>query len=263
MRVLKFELYRAFHSRTFLISILIGIVICALELCSFYAEFGAYHNKYLVQAWIGTEYVFAYNQMFYILLPVIACLPYGGSYFTDIKTGYEKNICVKSSRLMYVFSKSIATFLSAFVAVLIPLGLDLFVVAGIFPNYSPERLQFMCISLTDVHLFTEILFYHPVIYCVIFTLIDCMFAGIIALISISVTKIVKSHFSAVVLPMVMLIISSVLLTGDGYGNWCVLEMLNPNQYVVTFWYQMLIVFCLITAVNIFSIWLVNRKRDVL
>ena len=89
MNTIKFELYRAFHSGTFVISLLIGSLICALDLITFIVMFG-FNGRYLIDAWIGTDFPFAFNVMFFTLLPVLACLPYGGSLFTDVKTGDAK-----------------------------------------------------------------------------------------------------------------------------------------------------------------------------
>ena len=263
MKVLRLELYRAFHSRTFLISLLIGLSICILDLVTFCIRFGGSGSKVLLQAWIGTDYQFAYNEMFYTVLPILACLPYGGSLYTDMKTGYEKNICIKTSRSQYALAKGIAVFLSAFVSVALPLAMNLFVAAGFFPNFVPERLEFMSIGLRDIQMFTLIYSYHPAIYCVIFILIDALFAGAIALTSLSIARLAKSHFTAVVTPMVIYILSSMLLEGNQNNNWSVLGMLNPRQYLTTRWYQMLIVYLAIFAVNSTIIWITSRKRDVL
>ncbi len=265
MKLLRFELYRAFHSRTFFISFFIGIVICFADLIAYYFQFGINNIKqmYLIQAWIGTNYQFAYNMMFYILLPVLACLPYGGSLYMDMKTGYDKNICVKVSRLNYAISKSVAVFLSAVVCVAIPLCLNLFIAAGIFPNFIPERLEGLSIGIMERNLFAEIYSTYPAVHCLIYIAIDSLFAGVIALTSLSLSKVVKSHFTAVVTPMVIYIITAMTMEGYEYGNWSVLGMLNPQQYVVTLWWQMMIAYVVIMIINSLIIWVVSRKRDVL
>ena len=263
MKVYKLELYRAFHSRTFAASIVIGIAICALDLITFCIQFGVGGNKYLIQAWIGTDYQFIYNDMFYLLLPVIACLPYGGSLYYDIKIGYDKNICIKVPRSKYAFAKSLAVFLSGFVSVALPLALNVFFASGLFPNYLPERLEFMSIGLLERHLFTIICNYHPALYCLLFILIDGIFAGAIALTSLSLSRIVKSHFMAVATPMIIYIISGALMMGNDEGNWGIDSMINPNPVVTTLWYQMVIAFILVLSVNSLSIWIQTRKRDIL
>lgn len=263
MRIVKFEMKRAFQGRLFLISLILGGVICALDLLSFYIEFGTKSGRYLLQAWIGTDYLFAYRTMFYILLPLLASLPYGGSLYSDMKTGYDKNICIKASRLQYAFAKSISVFVTAFVSVVLPLALNLFMAAGIYPNYICERLSWLSPGMPENRLFTAICNQHPALYCLIFILIDGLFAGVIALTSLSIAKVVKSHFTAVVTPMVIYIIEGAILVGDESGNWGVMDMLVPAQSARTLWYQLVTSFLLILVANAVIIWGSSRKRDVI
>lgn len=264
MKVVRFELYRAFHSRTFYISLVIGTVICAIDLITFSVMFlSSLKGKYLIQAWIGTDYQFAYNQMFYILLSVFACLPHAGSLFTDIKTGYDKNICVKTSRINYIAAKCISVFLSGFAAVTIPLFLNFYVSAGIFPDYHAERLTALSIGLPDTYMFVSIYNHDPALYCLLYMLIDGLFAGAIALTSLSIARAVKSHFSAVVTPMVILIIYSIMSGTKDFGNWSVIAMLNPRQYLHSYLYQMLTVYLVILFVNVAVITITSRKKDIL
>jgi len=265
MRLIRFEIYRAFHSRTFLAGLLIGCVICAADLIIFCIQV---ENAYLHRAWIGTDQVLNINHVFYVLLPIIGSLPFGGSLYTDIKTGYDKNICVKASRINYASAKGIAVFLSAFVSVALPLGLNLFIAAGIYPNYIPDFFVTMSgTTLPNRMLFSEICNYHPAIYSLIFICVDGFFAGAIALTSLSLSGAVNSHFTAVVTPMLLYIYSSTLLfpNDDNYvkGNWSILDMLNPSPIVTTRWEQMLTVFLAVFVFNFMFIWLFSRKRDVL
>lgn len=262
MSAVRFELYRAFHSRTFNISLAIGTVICILDLLTFCTRLGI-KGKYLIQAWIGADYQFAYNQMFYILLPVLACLPYAGSLYTDIKTGYDKNICVKTSRINYVAAKCISVFLSGSAGVAIPLFLNFFVAAGIFSDYHTERLTAESIGLIDRCMFVSVYNLDPALYCLLYILIDSLFAGVIALTSLSIARIVKSHFTAVVTPMIIVIIFSTMSGVKDFGNWSVLDMLNPRQYMHFYWYQMLIVYLVILIVNVAVITITSKKRDIL
>ena len=103
-KVIIFELKRAFHGIGMKISLLLGMMVCILDLSLFYFQYGAPNGMILIQAWIGTDYQFAYNSLFYVLMPILACLPYAGSYFTDIDSGYEKNICIRTSRLSFLIA---------------------------------------------------------------------------------------------------------------------------------------------------------------
>ena len=269
MRVLRFELRRAFHSRAFLVSLIIGLIICAADLITFCVEYSviAMKQMYMVQAWIGTNYHYVYNELFYELLPLIACLPYGGSLFTDMKTGYDKNICVKASRGEYILSKGLATFLTGFSSVTSPLGLNLAVAAGLYPDFFPDLLEAMVGAGFDNRcLFSELYSIDPALYCLAFLLVDGIFAGVIALTSLGISRFVKSHFTAVATPMVIYIVLSMLLfrpQDAGFSNWSIECMLNPYPIVTTAWYQMLIAVVLILTINAAAIGLFSRRRDVL
>ena len=85
----------------------------------------------------------------------------------------------------------------------------------------------------------------------------------IALTSLSIARIVKSHFTAVVTPMIIVIIFSTMSGVKDFGNWSVLDMLNPRQYMHFYWYQMLIVYLVILIVNVAVITITSKKRDIL
>ena len=262
MKTVRFELYRAFHSRYFYISLAIGTVICVVDLITFCVLLNV-EEKYLIQAWIGSDYQFAYNQMFYILLPILACLPYGGSLFTDIKTGYDKNVCVRTSRINYITAKSISAFLSGSAGVGIPLLVNFIIAAGIFPDYHTERLNADSIGLFDRCMFVTVYNLDPALYCMLFILIDSLFAGVIALTSLSIARIVRSHFTAVVTPMIIFIIFSIMSGVKDFGNWSVIAMMNPRQYLHTYWYQMLIVYLVILTINLVVITVTSNKKDII
>ena len=64
-------------------------------------EFGDFSNTQLIQAWIGRDYQFAFNSLFYIRLPVIACLPYGGSLYQDIPSQTEREFPIAHQQPFY------------------------------------------------------------------------------------------------------------------------------------------------------------------
>lgn len=262
-RCMIYELKRAFESAGTKISILIGSVIVLTDLVMFYLEYGSANNRRLIQAWIGTDYQFAYNGLFYILLPVLACLPYAGSYFQDIHTGYDKNICIRISRKQYLFSKCLAVYVSAFVCTTVPLLLNLFLAAGIYPNALPLRLDFLCVSASDIQRFPVLCSLYPVVYCLVFILIDGLFAGALALVSIAVTKYCRSQFTTIITPFVIYIITSLLMTGGENRSIAVMEMLNPIQNYTSTYQEMCIMYLFILTSSVIAIWFLGRKRDIL
>ena len=95
------------------------------------------------------------NSLFYALLPILAALPYAGTYYEDIRTGYLKNILLHTSRRGYYMAKSFVVFVMAAITVMIPLLLDLMAVMTIYPLRMPERLEFLSAGILDVNLFPD------------------------------------------------------------------------------------------------------------
>lgn len=265
MKVVKFELRRAFCSRLLLISLLIGLVICVADLITYASvwetEIG---ETSLILAWIGTNGRFAYNNMFYVLLPILACLPYGGSYYTDMNSGYEKNICIKTSRSIYMLAKCLAVFASAFVAVSLPLFINLFLCAGLYPNYYPEKLTFLSAGILDRGLFPVLFNRYPHIYCLVFIFIGGVFGGLLGLLSLCVSKLVESHFTAVVSPFVLYVVTGIAFQGlDGTHHWSLMQMLNPVQTYSTLSYRFIAIGVGMFVCSLPVLWKQTKRRDIL
>lgn len=263
MRTLKFEMNRAFHGKWLYISILLGTIIAALDLGLFRIVYGSDKGKVLIQAWLGTNYQFVYNSLFYVLMPLFACLPYAGTYFSDMDSGYDRNICVKTSRFSYMMSKCVASFASGFVAVSIPLLLDLYGAAGLYPDGKPDKLSFLTAGIIDSYLFPELFNGRPWIYILLFIFIDGMFAGLFAVMSVCISRWSRNRFSAVMFPFVVYVLTGVVLDGVSDGCWSVLQMVNPEQPSVTYMYQMVVVYMFTACVSVMVTWFYSRRRDVL
>lgn len=73
MRVLRFEMTRAFRNKWLAVSVALGTLIGLADIWLNVSQYGFNRGRALIQTWIGTDYQFAYNSLFYVLLPLIAC----------------------------------------------------------------------------------------------------------------------------------------------------------------------------------------------
>lgn len=263
MRNIKFEFKRAFSSLGFKISLVMGLVIASADLFFFYMQYGAPGGKSLNQAWIGLDFQFAYNQLFYVLLPVIACLPYAGTYFQDMHTGYDKNICIRSSRKKYIFAKSMAVFSVSFVAVIIPLLLNLFITAGLYPNLLPEKLTWLSAGIMDVNRLSYIFNTNPVCYCIIYIFIDGIIGGLLGMVSLTVSRLCKTMFAVIMFPFVMYITTSMIFQFDDGSCLSLMEIANPVQNYKAGTWSVVLLLSGLFLISALIIWLISRKRDIL
>lgn len=264
MGVLRFEMKRAFKNRWLYLSIGIGSVIGVLDLLLFWNTYETDGSVSLTQAWLGTNYQFAYNTLYYILLPIIASMPYAGSCFTDIHSGYDKNILIKVSRGAYIRAKLLAVFASAFVAVVTPLILDLFLAAGLYPDNKPERLSFMVAGIIDSQLFPKVYGTHPVLYSLLFTVLDGLFGGLLGIMSVCICKWVKGYFTAIMIPFVIYVTGGELLAENYDGTWSLMLMINPVQSGnITYLYQLALLYSVMMVLCLITVYLNWKRRDVL
>ena len=264
MKTVIFECKRAFREKSFRISLFLSSLLVLTDLYLFWRQFGTSQNKVLIQAWIGTNYMYACNNLFYVLLPIFACLPYAGSYFADRKSGYDKNVCVRVSRTEYFFGKVCAVFLTGFFAVAFPLVLNLFLAAGLYPNYPVEKLEFMAAAIKDCHLFPLLFYQKPHLYALVFILVDGLIGGLMGLISLSVARVCSTLFSAVMFPFLIYIVTGVLFqSSTETGHLSLMEMANPKQSYVTTSQKLVVTYLVVFVVTIWVTYRQAKRRDIL
>lgn len=258
-----FEMKRAIHEKNFVVSLLIGGFVVLMDLYVFYIQYKGSNDMILLQAWIGTDFQFAYNSLFYVLLPVIACLPYAGSYYWDINSGYDKNLLIIVSRKNYIVAKGVAVYISAFGAVVLPLLLNLFLAAGLYRNGFPERLTFSSAGIIDCNMFPILFSEKPILYCLVFIVIDGLFAGALGLCSVAIAKCCRSAFTATVFPFVFYIITGAIMVNSDGTSFAMMAMLNPVQAYISTYGQMLLTYVFVMGLCACVIWILGRKRDVI
>lgn len=262
-RMFVFEMKRGFDSGTFRVSLLFG---CVISVASFFLIYNAANRSVDTQTvmytWLGTNYILMFNFLYYVLLPLLAALPFGASYFQDLKTGYIKNICVKASRAQYFTAKSAAVFCTAAAAVTLPLVLNLMLCMRVFPLRIPEPLAFYG-STTDAYLFADVYYDSSLAYCLLFILIDGLAAGLMALFSICVAELSDSAFIVITAPFVVYLITGTLFSEGGKKNFSLMNMLDPNQKTAADESRLFCLLLLLLLTAVLWIFCKARRKDIL
>lgn len=235
-RIIRMEAHRAVRTVSFKLAVLCGVIITMSDFLSFGNSFGYDQRQYVVeQAWVGVDYHFAYNTIFYMLLPLLASFAYAGSYFEDLRGGYLKNLILKTSRKKYFAAKYIVSFLSGSMAVAIPLVLNLMMCMAFFSLRQSEKLEFLRAGASvDVKMFSVLFNKNTLLYCLLYILIDMLFAGVIAVFSVCVADITDNLFSTVTIPFTVVVISGVYLENleimeKTDATYSLMGIMNPIQ----------------------------------
>lgn len=249
LKMIRLELKKAFENPWFFLSLAI-LLLCAL-LSAVYSidsyqnilhngfphyfedgrmtvnEYYAIWNCY--QKWIGSELVSLASTLFFTLMPVCAVLPYAASFHQERRLGYLRVIVPQCGRKNYFLAKSLVVFLTGAVAVFIPLALNFITVAAFIPSTAPQVNYNFYNYVLFGDLWSDLFFECPLLYVVLYILLDAMFGGLLALFAFSLSFLIPNRIVILILPLLLLLgldYLSNILAGFGEGASVTISLLD-------------------------------------
>lgn len=211
---IKIELQKAFRNK-FTIHILILLLILTVAHVIEKIEAFKYYREYLDSGentgnpiitvvsvftnWIGTDVLSIKSNFFYFILPIVATIPFGWSMIDEMNSGYVKNILCKTSRKSYFISKYIAVFVSGAVMIMIPLILNYVLLSMYLPSIKAERAYPYGV-VGEPSMWSGIYYEHPLVYIILYILLDAIFAGLLASISTASAFFIKQRLAVILIP---------------------------------------------------------------
>lgn len=282
--LIKMELKKAFGNWMFLISLVIGLVIAGIntwenidsylwnaQMQAKAAAAGVIytydHLDSCYRLWMGMDYGSAFTSLFYVLLPLLACLGYGWSYFGERRSGYVMNVVARSrKKSQYFLAKYIAVFLSGGAVILIPMLCNFLAVACFVPAYLPEHIFNLYIPV-NTHFLRDLYFSAPILYTAYVMLLDFLFAGLLASCSMALAFFIKNKFAVVLVPFLSMLVAEYFQT----NVWSALmdTAISPTQFLQgfeisqTIWEPILLWGLFLLAFSLGTVWRKGAKDDVL
>lgn len=236
-KMLRIEFSRALKNKYLLFSILLGSVVTISHFAqnvipiqkfiSLDLEHGVYPSS-VFDKWIGESLGTMQPMLYYLLLPILAALPFADSFFLDMKTGYIKNVFIRAKKSQYYIAKYFSVFVAAGIAVLVPLLLNLALTASILPSLVPEPTT-GTFALREPNMGSSIFYTHPYIYTFLYLAMDFVFAGLLAGIALSISFFVSNRFIVMLSPFIGYLTFYAFTTLIGYPILCPVAFLQPSQ----------------------------------
>lgn len=278
---LKLECKKAVCNKLFLAVVLIG---CAITMFSFVPMMQSYFQditdferfsqelsydrnplmplETLFNHWIGSEAVTVGSVDYFFLFPILAAIPYGWSYCMERRSGYIKNMIIRTGTYRYYLSKYIALFLSGGLAMVIPLLFNFLLTAMFVPAVTPDPYYITGYGIISSSFLSELFYTNPFLYVFLYLLIDFIYCGLIACLCFSFAAFVKNRVIVVLLPFFVLlgfdyICNSFLYTSSSviYTELSPMNFLRPvpaayntNGLVISIGAVILFLFTFLTAV---------------
>lgn len=213
IRLWKMECRKALGNRFFVITLCAAVLFCLMSalynIDSYFLgqrQLKEMGGDAMIQAyglynhWIGGETVSLGYTLFFTLFPLIAIFPYGWSQCLEKKSGYTKMVIIRGGKSNYYLAKYAAGFLSGVLVVLIPLVLNLIVTACFVPAVRPSIIYQQYYAISHATMWSELFYRHPLVFVLLYLLMDCIFAGLFAVFGMAFSMLLKNRIAVVILP---------------------------------------------------------------
>lgn len=210
-----YELRKAFGNPCFVISLGVALAISiwhAFESVSYALWADSVDHFYVSNQscfanWIVVDCnVRVSSTIFFYVVPFLAALPFVWSFLSERMSGYASQLVTRETRSDWVKAKGVATFLTGFTVVVVPLLVNFVCVACFLPAYTPQVEESMTVGLVGNDLFSELFYRLPLMYVVAFIVLDGLLAGAWAVFVLSLSVIFKNRVSLIVIPYLALLL---------------------------------------------------------
>ncbi|MCI5760525.1 MAG: hypothetical protein MR218_10825 [Eubacterium sp.] len=203
----KEELRRAFGGMGFKLAVLTGLAIAFSHIVLVQVPLARENHMaklgLLLYPLLEPYYASFYNIMmdlmnpegyvYYLLLPVIATMPFSASFYLDRRSGYKMQVCQRTSQSQYLNAKYLACFLSGGAAVAIPLVVNYLFALMILPNIMPSAAMGTN-TLSAQILFSNVYFIRPELYLLLYLAIDFLMGGLYACFGLFLSFFIRNAF---------------------------------------------------------------------
>ncbi|MCI9639902.1 MULTISPECIES: hypothetical protein [unclassified Emergencia] len=248
--IVKLECKKAICNKFFILVVVIGIGITFLSLIPslesylqdmeahlrISEEFGLRNPlmpmETLFNHWIGGEPHSTGSQDYFLLFPLLISIPYGWSYCAERRSGYEKNVVIRTGRLRYYFAKYLALFLSGGLAMVLPQLFNFLLAAMFFPAVTPSAVYDTAYGISASSFMSMLFYTRPFLYVILYLFIDFLLCGLIACLCFVLSVLVKRPVMVTLLPFFLLLGFSYLCQSFVYRSSTVIYTeLSPMTFL--------------------------------
>ena len=243
-QLLKIEFRRAVKGKGMIISLVIGTLISMAHVIQyiiplvkanateFFVEYPILSPNNVAESWMGGNPANLEGFLFFLILPLIACMPFVTSYFDDYNSGFLKNIYTRISKKEYLLVKYVVTFLTAGIAVIFPLSVNLICSMMMLPNLVPTA-TYIHNQVNPLVEFYTLFYSHPIWYTLIYFLFIFLMAGIFACIGLVASFWTDYKIIVLISPFLIQLILHVVCTIIGKSEYSSVYWQQPGFGIVS------------------------------
>lgn len=263
---MRIELKRAFGNIFFLMAFVITMGICVWH----FKEnvwvlrnwvYG-YKDSYPLSAfgkWIGGENSSLQPTLYYLIIPILCAIPYGKTYYFDLKSGYINQLIIRGEKKDYLVAKLMAAFLNGAVLSAVPLLFDFLLTGTVLPAIMPQSGSGL-FSISPGSIMSELFYVHPYLYLLLYLLLNATFFGLLNTISFWAVDFVENSFWIILMPFIVYIFVFCISQFIGLEKFAAFLFLRPSQPYRSIWEIVVIELLVLVACNIIF-FVFHKKRE--
>lgn len=181
------------------------------------------------QGCLGMDFTSLWEHLFYLILPLLAAVPWADSYYQEKRNGYLKMVYTKTSRMKYLSVKYASVFLLGAAAVAFPLLLSIYFSSLYLPADPIDMAMFQS-NVNNYTLWGALFYENPLLYMFRYVLLDAIYGGLFAVLSLFLSLFVKKRFTVWTLLFLVNIAGYYILDFyvTGTGNYFPYYFLNAE-----------------------------------
>ncbi len=186
-------LYRAFHGAGFRLSIALGSLFAICQVVQMYSpvDNGFSYPTSLYEMWLGGEWASYSSALLFLLLPLLATLPFSSALAEDRKTGYILQLLIRTNRYTVFWKYASTAFATGFITSITPFLENLLINAAIYPALKPQASTYT-FSPSLRGFMVETFYNQPLLYCLLYVLLIGIFCGALACMGMSLCFFISS-----------------------------------------------------------------------
>lgn len=254
-QIYKIEIRRAFLNKRMLFALTAGIIICAVHFVQWLpttfdylktpeGTILSFYPANVFSEWICSNNYNWEQYVYFLIFPLLACIPYGASLYDDWNGGYAKNIIIKRRKRDYFRAKWLAVFLSGGVSVTVPLILNFLAFLTIAPVNKPE-IASLFYAVGGDNILAPLFYHYPFAYLILYMCIDFIYGGILSGICLMMTNMTQRRFVVEVTPLFIYIFLYAVIALMSEQEYSPVSFLNMGSGTMHYAYMM--VFALVVA----------------
>ena len=241
---LRVEFMKAFHSKYFAVTLAVAAALAVWS--SVHSIQYYFHTQNMLNTvginknpdlaadtlynhWMGGEFGSFPTDLYYLLLPLLAVFPYAWSLFDERKSGYRKNMVTRCGRKTYIVSKYISTFAVGGLTVLLPLVLNVILIACVVPARTPDPSLHVNYAVYGDSLLSGLFYSSPLLYVLFYLLLPFAFGGLWAATTMAASFFFRNRYAALLVPYNLLLIIQYLT--QSFFAWHIYLEASPINYV--------------------------------